>query len=99
MVTINILDKGKKADTTCRGLSKAFDTLNYNLLLVKINAHGFFSIMMMMINCFCSMLDRRKAFSLISSQGHCQRSSPSRISDTPRGGFETAQNLSSGSAE
>ena len=33
--------------------------------------------------CFCGMVDRRKAFSLISSQDHCQRSSPSRISDTP----------------
>ena len=38
---------------------------------------------------FCGMVDRRKAFSL------CQRSSPSRISDTPRAGFEPAQNLSS----
>ena len=45
-------------------------------------------MMMMMMNCFCSMVDRRKAFSLISSQDHCQRSSPSRISDTPRAGFE-----------
>ena len=37
---------------------------------------------MIMMNCFCSMVDRRKAFSLISSLDHCQRSSPSRISDT-----------------
>ena len=49
----------------------------------------------MMMNCFCGMVDRRKAFSLISSRDHCQRSSPSRISDTPRAGFEPAQNLSS----
>ena len=47
-------------------------------------------------NCFCDMVDQRKAFSLISSRDHCQRSSPSRISDTPRVGFEPAQNLSSG---
>ena len=40
-------------------------------------------MMMMMMNCFCGMADRRKAFSLISSRDHCQRSSPSRISDTP----------------
>ena len=33
-------------------------------------------MMMMMINCFCGMVDRRKAFSLISSLDHCQRSSP-----------------------
>ena len=52
-------------------------------------------MMMMMMNCFCSMVDRRKAFSLISSRDHCQRSSPSRISDTLRAGFEPAQNLSS----
>ena len=53
----------------------------------------------MMMNCFCGMVDRRKAFSLISSRDHCQRSSPSRISDTPRAGFEPAQNLSSGLVE
>ena len=37
---------------------------------------------------FCGMVDRRKAFSLISSRVHCQRSSQSRISDTPGAGFE-----------
>ena len=51
---------------------------------------------MIMMNCCCGMVDRRKAFSLISSRDHCQRSSPSRISNTPRAGFEPAQNLSSG---
>ena len=39
-------------------------------------------MMMMMMNCFCGMVDRRKAFSLISSRDHCQRSSRSRIFDT-----------------
>ena len=39
------------------------------------------------------------AFSLISSRDHCQRFSPSRISDTPRAGFELAQNMSSGLIE
>ena len=53
----------------------------------------------MMMNCFCGMVDRRKAFSLISSRDHCQRSSPSRISGTPRVGFEPAQSLSSGLVE
>ena len=48
-------------------------------------------MMMMIINCFCGMVDRRKAFCLISSQEHCQRSSPSRISDRPGVGFERAQ--------
>ena len=55
--------------------------------------------LMMMMNCFCGMADRQKAFSLISSWDHCQRSSPSRISDTPRAGFEPAQNLSSSFVE
>ena len=53
----------------------------------------------MMMNSYCGMVDRRKAFSLISSRDHCQRSSPSWISDTPRAGFELAQNLSSGFVE
>ena len=52
-----------------------------------------------LMNCFCVMVDRRKAFSLISSRDHCQRSSLPRISDTPRAGFEPAQNLSSGLVE
>ena len=55
--------------------------------------------MMMMMNCFCGMVDRRKVVSLISSRDHCQRSSPSRIFDMARAGFEPAQNLSSGLVE
>ena len=39
---------------------------------------------MMMMNCLCGMVDRQKTFNLISSRDHCQRSSPSQISDTPR---------------
>ena len=46
--------------------------------------------------CFCGMVDRRKAFSLISNRDHCQRSSASQISDTPRTGFESVQSLSLG---
>ena len=53
-------------------------------------------MMMIMMNCFCGMVDQQKAFSLISSRDHCQRFSPSQISDAPRAGFEPAQNLSSG---
>ena len=48
---------------------------------------------------FCGMFDRKKAFSLISSRGHCQRFSPLQISDMPRAGFEPAQNVSFGLAE
>ena len=39
---------------------------------------------LMMMNCFCGMVDRQKAFSLIPSRDHCQRSSPSQISCTPQ---------------
>ena len=51
---------------------------------------------LMMMNGFCGMVNQRKAFSLISSRDHCQRSSPPWISDTLRAGYEPAQNLSSG---
>ena len=40
------------------------------------------------------LTDERRLW-LISSRDHCQRFSPSQISDTPRAGFESAQNLSS----
>ena len=56
-------------------------------------------MMMMMMNCFCGMVDQQKAFSLISSRDHWQRSSPSRISDMPRAGFEPVQKLSLGFVE
>ena len=55
--------------------------------------------LLMKMNCFCGMVDWQKAFSLISSQDHCQRSSPSRISGTLQARFELAQNLSSGFLE
>ena len=51
---------------------------------------------MMMMNCFYGMVDRRWTFSLIYSRNHCQRSSPLRISNMLWTGFETVQNLSSG---
>ena len=54
---------------------------------------------MTMMNCFCGIIDCRKAFSLISSRDHCQRYLLSRVSDTPRAGFELVQNLSSGFVE
>ena len=56
-------------------------------------------MMVMVMNCFCGMVDQQKEFSLISSRDHCQGSSPSQISDTPPAGFEPAQNLSSGLVE
>ena len=53
-------------------------------LIVQISIKIFYKLTIMMMNCFCGMVDRRKAFSLIFSWDHCQRSSPSRISDTPQ---------------
>ena len=53
-------------------------------------------MMMMMMNCFYGMVDRRKAVSLISSQEYCQSEIlVIAICDNPRVGFEPAQNLSS----
>ena len=62
------------------------------LQLVKIKHFRNIGLWWMM-NCFCGKVNRRKAFGLISSPDHCQRSSPSRVSDTVRAGFEPAQNL------
>ena len=54
---------------------------------------------MMVMNYFCGVVDRRKAFSFISSRDHCQRFSPLQISNMLPAGFEPAQNLSSGFVE
>ena len=56
-------------------------------------------LLVMMMNCFCGMVDWRKVFSLISTQDHCQRFSPLWISDMPQAGFEPMQNRSSGLVE
>ena len=48
---------------------------------------------------FCSMVNGRKANSLIFRRDHCQRSSPLQIYDTLQEGFEMVQNLSSGFVE
>ena len=56
-------------------------------------------MIMMMMNCYCGMVDWRKAFSLISSRDHCQRCSLSRIFNTLRAGIEPTQSLSSGIVE
>ena len=53
-------------------------------------------MMIMVMNCFCGMVDQRKAFSFISSHEHCQRSSPLQMSDTLQAGFQPVQNLNLG---
>ena len=83
---------------------KGFAPLNISLLpsLSLLTLHSFIHLqvmMMMMMNCFCNRVDRQKVFSLISSQGLCQRSSPLRISDMPQAGLEPVQNLHSGFVE
>ena len=62
---------------------------NFTLCKIPYNAikTSNMVMMIMMMNCFCGMVERRKAFSLISSRDQCQRSSPPRISDTPDQGL------------
>ena len=52
-------------------------------------------MIMMMITFLCGMVDQWKVFSLIFSLDHCQRSTPSQISDMSHTGLEPVQNLSS----
>ena len=79
---------------------KLIETNESSLIGTLLFSNSLFELkktpLMMMMNCFCGMVDRRKAFSLISSRDHCQRSLSSWISDTPWAGFEPAQNQSSG---
>ena len=79
-------------------LSEQFTSLKMQFLSLKqcleVWIGGSWAFMMMMLNYFCAMVDWQKAFSLISSRDHCQRSSPLRISDSPQARFEPAQNLS-----
>ena len=79
--------------------NKAPAVINLATMNMYFKSMMMMMMMMMMLNCFCGMADRRKVFGLISSRDHCQRSSPSRISNTPGAGFEPARNLSSGLVE
>ena len=69
-------------------LLKYYTTLDYTIFIMILR--------MMIMNCFCGMVDWRKAFSLTSNRNLCQRSSSSRISDLPQAEFEPTQNPSSG---
>ena len=76
-----------------------FNCLSLNLLINVCILLTWWWWWWMMMNCSCGMVERRKTFSVISSRDHYHRSSPSRVPDTPRAGFEPAQNLSSGLVE
>ena len=52
-----------------------------------------------MLNCFCSMIDKQKVFSLTSSWNYCQSSSLLLISNMLGTGLELVQNLSFGLVE
>ena len=52
-------------------------------------------MIIIIINCFCGMVDQQEVVSLISRLGHCQKFSPLWISGMPGAGFEPVQNLSS----
>ena len=74
--------------------------LERTALIAKLSANeSLGNIILMMINCFCGMAGRHKAFSLISNRDYCQRFSPSQIYDTPRAKLEPAQKLSPGFVE
>ena len=78
----------------------AFNMIHCILVLMTATQAQAMMMMMMMMNWFCGMVHRRKAFSLIFSRDHCQRSSPSPIlTETLQGGFEARENLSSGLVE
>ena len=71
------------------GLKKPINKAKMMMMMMK---------MKMLMNCFCGMIDRRKGFSFISNhfQDHCQRSSPTQISDTSQARLEPAHNPSPG---
>ena len=54
---------------------------------------------MMMMNCFVVWLTDERCLALFPARSITTDPHPLRISDTPRAGFELAQNLSSGFVE
>ena len=56
-------------------------------------------MMMIMMNCFSGMVDRRKLISIIFSRNLYQRFSPSKISDVPGAGFKSLPKIKSNFVE
>ena len=69
-------------------------TTSCQIVLLK-KEHLVMMVMMIMMNCFCGMVDCQKEY----SWDHCQKFSPLRISSTLLAGFEPAQNMSLGFVE
>ena len=68
----------------CVSKVKSVTVILYLCQQISIELNHIWMTMMMTMNCFCGMVNRRNTFSLISSRDDCQTSSPSRISNTPR---------------
>ena len=64
----------------------------YTLVVYLKILHEKVWLVMVMMNCFCGMVDRRKAFSLIPGRDNCQRSSPLQHHKSPTCG-EQGSNL------
>ena len=60
-----IIDKGEYISVVYMDLSKAFDTINHDLLLAKLKAYGFSKTA---LNLMCSYLKRRKQKVLINNK-------------------------------
>ena len=67
----NSLDKGEFVSVIFVDLSKAFDTINHNFLLPKLNAHGFSD---KALNLGCSNLKDRKQTVQINNNFSSERS-------------------------
>ena len=80
----------KKSDTW-------FEAKNWKLLMMMMMM--MMMMIMIMIIFFFGMFVQRKMVSLISCRDHCNRSSPSWISNTPLASSERVQNLSPGLVE
>ena len=89
-ICLSLLDMEPSQSLNC--CSRNLKLLNsiFRRPYFQINSKSFAELLWCDDELFCGMVDRRKAFSLISSRDHCQRSSPPRISDTPGTEFEPA---------
>ena len=76
-----VLKRSLIEDLVVAIIKLAFDGHLMNLVMIMMMMMMMMMILMIM-NCFCDMTNQRRTFSLISSWGHCQRSSLLQSSDT-----------------